>query len=42
MVRLAVTAVVLILGAYWIGARWGERGPKRVEALPASGAARPG
>ena len=38
IVRLAVTAVVLILGAYWIGARWGERGPKRVEALPASGA----
>jgi len=35
VVRLAIVAVVLISGAYWAGARWGERGPKKVEALPA-------
>jgi S1-C subfamily serine protease len=35
IVRLAIVAVVLISGAYWAGARWGERGPKKVEALPA-------
>src|ERR1051326_6549716 len=30
---LAVIAI-LILGAYWAGARWGPRGPLRVEAVP--------
>jgi S1-C subfamily serine protease len=33
-VRLVIVAVVLISGAYWAGGRWGEHGPKRVEALP--------
>lgn len=37
-VRLAVVAVVLISGAYWAGGRWGARQPKKVEALPISGA----
>jgi len=30
---LAVIAI-MILGAYWAGARWGPRGPLRVEAVP--------
>jgi len=34
VVRLAVAAVVLIAGAYWAGGRWGERQPRKVEALP--------
>jgi len=33
-VRLAVVAVVMIAGAYWAGGRWGERQPRKVEALP--------
>ena len=33
---LAVIAI-LILAAYWAGARWGPRGPLRVEALPPNG-----
>jgi S1-C subfamily serine protease len=37
-VRLVIVAVVLIPGAYWAGGRWGEHGPKRVEALPAAAA----
>ena len=37
-VRLGVVAVVLILGAYWAGGRWGERQPRKVEALPLGGA----
>lgn len=37
VVRLAVAAVVLILGAYWAGGRWGERQPRKVEALPLGG-----
>lgn len=37
-VRLGVAAVVLILGAYWAGGRWGERQPRKVEALPMAGA----
>src|SRR5271163_3821887 len=36
-VRLGVAAVVLILGAYWAGGRWGERQPRKVEALPLAG-----
>ncbi|HEX7195045.1 MAG TPA: hypothetical protein VF207_08760, partial [Chthoniobacterales bacterium] len=34
ILRLAVAAAVLILGAYWAGGRWGARQPQRVEALP--------
>jgi S1-C subfamily serine protease len=39
-VRLIVVAVVIIAGAYWAGGRWGQRQPRKVEALPlGSGAA---
>ena len=33
-VRLTLIAVALIGGAYWAGGRWGQRQPRRVEALP--------
>jgi len=33
-VRLAIVAVVLISCAYWAGGRWGQRQPRKVEALP--------
>jgi S1-C subfamily serine protease len=33
-VRLIVVAVVIIAGAYWAGGRWGQRQPRKVEALP--------
>jgi S1-C subfamily serine protease len=33
-VRLAVVAAVIIAGAYWAGGRWGQRQPRKVEALP--------
>ncbi|HYL84143.1 MAG TPA: trypsin-like peptidase domain-containing protein [Candidatus Angelobacter sp.] len=32
--RIVLAAVILILGAYWAGARFGPRQPVRVEALP--------
>ena len=32
--RLVIVAVVLISGAYWAGGRWGQRQPRKVEALP--------
>ena len=32
--RIAIAALVLILGAYWAGARYGTHGPTKVEALP--------
>ena len=32
--RLLVVAVVIIGGAYWAGGRWGQRQPRKVEALP--------
>lgn len=35
-VRLAVVALALIGGAYWAGGRWGQRQPRKVEALPLS------
>jgi S1-C subfamily serine protease len=35
--RLMIAALVLILGAYWAGSRWGQRQPIGVEALPAPG-----
>ena len=34
VVRLFVVAVVIIGGAYWAGGRWGQRQPRKVEALP--------
>jgi S1-C subfamily serine protease len=36
--RLIVVCGVLLLGAYWAGARWGQRQPLRVEALRAPAA----
>jgi S1-C subfamily serine protease len=35
--RLVVAAVVVILGAYWTGARWGQRQPVSVQAVRPSG-----
>jgi S1-C subfamily serine protease len=32
--RLILAAFILILGAYWVGARFGPRQPAKVEALP--------
>src|SRR5712692_11924565 len=32
--RIILAALVLILGAYWAGARFGPHEPTRVEALP--------
>jgi putative serine protease PepD len=32
--RLILGALILILGAYWVGARFGPRQPAKVEALP--------
>src|SRR6267143_723254 len=34
--RIVLAALVLILGAYWAGARFGPRQPSSVEALPRS------
>lgn len=36
VIRLLVLGLVLVLGAYWAGSRWGERQPQKVEAVPAS------
>ncbi len=36
--RIILAALVLILGAYWIGARFGARQPTNVEAVPRNGA----
>jgi S1-C subfamily serine protease len=33
-VRLVLVFAVLLLGAYWAGARWGQRQPMNVEAVP--------
>lgn len=33
-IRLLVLGVVLVLGGYWAGSRWGERPPQKVEAVP--------
>ena len=35
-IRLMALGLVLVLGAYWAGSRWGERQPERVEAVPAA------
>ena len=41
-IRGAILAVVLILGGFWVGARWGPRQPENVGAVPLGGAsARP-
>ncbi len=40
-VRLAIVAVVIIAGAYWAGGRWGQRQPRKVEALPLAAAGAP-
>jgi S1-C subfamily serine protease len=32
--RLILAALILILGAYWVGARFGPRQPTKVEAVP--------
>jgi S1-C subfamily serine protease len=34
--RLIAVAVILLLGAYWAGARWGQRQPINVEAVRAN------
>jgi len=39
--RLIVACAVLILGAYWAGARWGQRQPVDVGAVPRGGGALP-
>src|SRR6266849_967339 len=39
--RLILAALVLLLGAYWAGARFGQRQPIRVEAVPLGGASSP-
>ena len=36
-IRFAVMAIIVVLGAYWAGARYGPRTPASVEAVPASG-----
>src|SRR5579862_8769238 len=36
VVRLLALGLVLVLGAYWAGSRWGERQPQNVQAVPAS------
>src|SRR5213082_1973008 len=39
--RIALAALVLILGAYWAGERFGSRQPTHVEALPLGGSRSP-
>ncbi len=36
IIRLLALGLVLVLGAYWAGSRWGERQPQKVEAVPVS------
>lgn len=38
VVRLLVLGLVLVLGGYWAGSRWGEKPPQNVEAVPAPAA----
>lgn len=40
--RLLLAALVIILGAYWAGGRWGQRQPRSVEAVPRGGTKVPG
>jgi len=37
--RVVIAGLVLLAGTYWAGARWGQRQPVRVEAVPTSGGA---
>jgi S1-C subfamily serine protease len=39
--RIFLAALVLILGAYWAGARFGQRQPISVEAVPLNGSSAP-
>jgi S1-C subfamily serine protease len=41
VIRLLILGLVLVLGGYWAGSRWGERSPQKVEAVPAAPAAVP-
>ena len=41
LTRLIAACAVLILGAYWAGARWGQRQPVDVGAVPRRGGALP-
>ena len=34
VLRLAALGLVLVLGAYWAGSRWGQRQPQSVQAVP--------
>src|ERR1700675_3535949 len=36
VIRLLALGLVLVLGAYWAGSRWGQRQPQSVGAVPAS------
>ena len=36
VIRLLALGLVLVLGAYWAGSRWGERQPQSVQAVPAA------
>ncbi len=38
VIRLLILALVLVLGGYWAGSRWGEKPPQKVEAVPAPAA----
>ena len=35
IIRLVALGIVLVLGGYWLGNRYGERPPQKVEAVPA-------
>jgi len=39
--RLILAALILILGAYWVGARFGPRQPAKVEAVPLGSSSSP-
>src|ERR1700736_6753991 len=41
LTRLILACGVLLLGAYWVGARWGQRQPVEVGAVPRGGRAIP-
>jgi putative serine protease PepD len=36
VLRLLTLGMILVLGAYWAGSRWGQRQPEHVEAVPAT------
>lgn len=39
--RIVLAALILLIGAYWAGARYGQRQPSKVEAVPLGGASAP-